>query len=60
MNEFEYLKESLYDLWGQMEREKINLGDAVDALCSLARFYEKMGASYQQRVKLNERFKKDV
>jgi len=56
MNEFEHLKNSLYDLWSQMESNKITLEYSVDALCSMARYYEKMGTDYKRRVKLNERF----
>ena len=56
MNEFEHLKNSLYDLWSQMESNKITLEYSVDALCSMARYYEKMGTDYKRRVKLNESF----
>ncbi len=56
MNEFEHLKNSLYDLWSQMESNKITLEYSVDALCSMARYYEKMGTDYKRRVKLNEEF----
>ena len=56
MNDFEHLKNSLYDLWSQMESNKITLEYSVDALCSMARYYEKMGTDYKRRVKLNERF----
>ena len=56
MNDFEHLKNSLYDLWSQMESNKITLEYSVDALCSMARYYEKMGTDYKRRVKLNESF----
>ena len=59
MNEFEHLKDNLYDLWSQMERDKINLEYSVDVLCSMARYYEKMGADYKRRVKLNEELDDD-
>ena len=56
MTEFEQLKDNLYDLWSQMESEKIDLEYSADALCSMARYYEKMGAEYKRRVKLNKEF----
>ena len=48
-----YLKDSLYDIWSQMESDKIDLEYSCDAVCSLARFYEKYSGEYQRRVKLN-------
>tara|TARA_R100000234_G_scaffold81151_1_gene50991 strand:- start:425 stop:607 length:183 start_codon:yes stop_codon:yes gene_type:complete len=59
MTEFEHLKDNLYDLWSEMERGKIDLEYSVDALCSMARYYEKMGAEYKRRVKLNKEFEND-
>tara|TARA_Y100000992_G_C21134887_1_gene428385 strand:- start:511 stop:705 length:195 start_codon:yes stop_codon:yes gene_type:complete len=59
MNEFEHLKDNLYDLWSQMESDKIDLEYSVDALCSLARYYEKMGGDYKRREKLNKEFKNE-
>ena len=48
MSEFEQLKDNLYDLWSQMESDKITLEYSVDALCSMARYYEKMGGDYKR------------
>ena len=59
MNEFEDLKDNLYDLWSQMESDKIDLEYSVDALCSIARYYEKMGADYKRRQKLNKELDND-
>ena len=59
MTEFEHLKDNLHDLWSEMERGKIDLEYSVDALCSLARYYEKMGGDYKRREKLNKEFKND-
>ena len=36
-----------------------DLETSVDALCSLARYYEKMGGDYKRREKLNKEFKND-
>tara|TARA_Y100000401_G_scaffold4361_1_gene3047 strand:+ start:482 stop:664 length:183 start_codon:yes stop_codon:yes gene_type:complete len=59
MDEFKHLKDNLYDLWSQMERDKINLEYSVDALCSMARYYEKMGSDYKRREKLNKELDND-
>ena len=59
MNEFENLKDNLYDLRSQMESDKIDLEYSVDALCSIARYYEKMGADYKRRQKLNKELDND-
>ena len=32
---------------------------SVDALCSITRYFEKMGGDYKRRVKLNEEFKNE-
>ena len=40
MNEFDKLKDNLYDLWSKMERGKINLEYSVDTLCAMAKYYE--------------------
>ena len=60
MSEFEFLKTSLRSLIEKMENDSYyNLETSVDALCSLARYYEKMGADYKRRVKLNEELDND-
>ena len=60
MNEFEFLKTSLRSLIDKMENDSYyDLETSVDALCSLARYYEKMGGDYKRRIKLNEEFKND-
>ena len=40
MNEFDKLKDNLYDLWSKLERGKINLEYSVDTLCAMAKYYE--------------------
>ena len=60
MSEFEHLKLSLERLLHQMNNDKYyDLETSVDALCSLARYYEKMGGDYKRREKLNKEFKND-
>ena len=36
-----------------------NLEISVDALCSITRYFEKMGGDYKRRVKLNKEFKNE-
>ena len=58
MNEFEHLKLSLEKLLHKMNTDKYyDLEISVDALCSITRYFEKMGADYKRRVKLNKEFK---
>ena len=50
MNDFEFLKTSLRSLIDKMENDKYyDLEVSVDALCSIARYYEKMGCDYKLR-----------
>ena len=50
MNDFEFLKTSLRSLIDKMENDSYyDLETSVDALCSLARYYEKMGGDYKRR-----------
>ena len=60
MNEFEHLKLSLEKLLHKMNNDKYyDLETSVDALCSITRYFEKMGGDYKRRVKLNEEFKNE-
>ena len=56
MNDFEFLKTSLRSLIDKMEHDRYyTLEVSVDALCSIARYYEKMGSDYKSRQKLNKK-----
>ena len=60
MNDFEFLKTSLRSLIDKMENDNYyDLETSVDALCSLARYYEKMGSDYKRREKLNKELDND-
>ena len=60
MDDFEFLKTSLRSLIDKMENDSYyDFETSVDALCSIARYYEKMGGDYKRRIKLNEEFKND-
>ena len=60
MSEFEHLKLSLERLLHQMNNDKYyDLETSVDALCSITRYFEKMGGDYKRREKLNKEFKND-
>ena len=60
MNDFEFLKTSLRSLLDKMENDSYSdLATSVDALCSIARYYEKMGGDYKRRERLNKEFKND-
>ena len=60
MNEFEFLKTSLRSLIDKMENDKYYVLEvSVDVLCSIARYYEKMGGDYKRREKLNKELKND-
>ena len=39
-NEYEQLKDNLYDLWSQLESNKIELDLAVEAVGSIYRYYK--------------------
>jgi len=39
-DEYEQLKDNLYDLWGQLESNKIELELAVEAVGSIYRYYK--------------------
>ena len=57
MSDLEFLKTSLRSLIDKMENDEYyNLEVSVDALCSIARYYEKMGGDYKRREKLNKEF----
>ena len=57
MSDLEFLKTSLKSLIDKMENDEYyNLEVSVDALCSIARYYEKMGGDYKrskERMRLN-------
>jgi len=56
MSDLEFLKTSLRSLIDKMENDEYyNLEVSVDALCSIARYYEKMGSDYKSRQKLNKK-----
>tara|TARA_R100001510_G_C7649262_1_gene206663 strand:+ start:134 stop:340 length:207 start_codon:yes stop_codon:yes gene_type:complete len=56
-NDFEHLKLSLERLLHQMNNDKYyDLETSVDALCSITRYFYKMGGDYKRRVKLNKEF----
>ena len=60
MRDLEFLKTSLRSLIDKMENDKYyTLEVSVDALCSIARYYEKMGGDYKRREKLNKEFKNE-
>ena len=64
MNEFIHLKNNLYDLWSRMESyngviKDEDLSQYVDMLVSMSRYYEKMGADYKRREKLNKELDND-
>ena len=60
MNEFEHLKLSLEKLLHKMNNDKYyDLEISVDALCSITRYFEKMGSDYKRREKLNKEFKNE-
>ena len=49
MSDLEFLKTSLKSLIDKMENDEYyNLEVSVDALCSIARYYEKMGGDYKR------------
>ena len=49
MSDLEFLKTSLRSLIDKMENDEYyNLEVSVDALCSIARYYEKMGGDYKR------------
>ena len=60
MNEFEHLKLSLEKLLHKMNTDKYyDLEISVDALCSITRYFEKMGSDYKRREKLNKELDDD-
>ena len=60
MTEFEHLKMSIKKLVQKMESDKhYNLETSVDALCSITRYFEKMGGEYKRREKLNKELDND-
>tara|TARA_R100001082_G_C4327250_1_gene143933 strand:- start:36 stop:233 length:198 start_codon:yes stop_codon:yes gene_type:complete len=55
-----FLKTNLISLLDKIENDEYyTLEVSVDALCSIARYFERLGGDYQRRVKLNEEFKSD-
>ena len=49
MSDLEFLKTSLRSLIDKIENDEYyNLEVSVDALCSIARYYEKMGGDYKR------------
>ena len=60
MNEFEHLKLSLEKLLHKMKTDKYyDLEISVDALCSITRYFEKMGSDYKRSEKLNKELDDD-
>ena len=60
MNDFEFLKTSLRSLIDKMENDSYyDLETSVDALCSITRYFEKMGGDYKRREKLNKELDDD-
>ena len=41
--EYKQLKESLHELWGEMESGKVDMGDVVKSLGSLSEYHKDFG-----------------